>query len=540
MRTLIVCGLSAVAIWGNIAAADDWHYVKVGVYGGTPLSLQKGPDEIPRLLYQDGSSGLTYARYVNGEWQKERVNAAVHNNTYAFLIDRQNEPHIYWCLGYKVYHAKKEGANWVTKDIYTSAQTLSGDYFGAALRPNGNAYVTITSGIGSKFKLLEFDAGDRKVLEQEGPEGWDAFVATDNAGVAHVAYYIVSTPIPMNKYVYYVTWENGTWSARELVYYFGEEFIGDHTGIACDGGGGVYVGINEIYRNPWTHYAHVRKRTGPSRWTGFGASKVLYDFKPDAKNRVHYWCRYFNEPYPRNFSVYYKVDGAQLFNYSAVQRYLDEPVSVLPQADGNPTFVRKGLEQGDNNLYYWYYGTFTGVEDFAARSEAAGVLLGWRPTTAYVGFNLYRGDRGDERAKINGSLITGRPPFRYVDAEVARGITYSYELEAVKASGQRERFGPLEVTFEGSAAKAAFTLGQCRPNPATAAVTIPFSLASASAVELAIYDVAGRRLYCERGSYDAGPQELTVNVAALAPGVYVYRVKAAGGASASRKMVVGR
>jgi hypothetical protein len=71
-------------------------------------------------------------------------------------------------------------------------------------------------------------------------------------------------------------------------------------------------------------------------------------------------------------------------------------------------------------------------------------------------------------------------------------------------------------------------------------VTIPFTLASASAVELTIYDVAGRRVYGETGSYDAGPQELTVDVGALAPGVYVYRMAAAGTASVSRKMVVNR
>jgi hypothetical protein len=536
VRTLIVLGLSAVATLLGIAAADYWHFVNVGTYGGTPLSLQKGPDEIPQLLYQDGSTGLTYARYVNGVWQKEPVNAAVHNKTYAFLIDRQNRPHIYWCSGYKVYHAKKEGANWVTKDIYTSGQELSGDFFGAALRPNGNVYAAISFG---EFKLLEFDAADRKVLEQAGPEGSNAFVATDNGGVAHVAYYYSPSFPPINRYVYYVKWANGKWSAREEVYHFYEEFTGSHNGIACDGGGGVYVGVNEIYWNPYTHYAYVRKRTGPSQWGGFTARKVLYDFKPDAKNRVHYWCYNYNEPLPINFDVRYKVDGSEFFMYAAFQRYLSEPASVLPQSDGNPTFVRKGFEQSDNDLYYWYYGTFVGVEDFAARSGAGGVALSWRPTTVYAGFNLYRrGERG-ERGKINPSLITGRAPFRYVDADVTKGVRYSYELEAAKASGPSEYFGPLEVTFEGSAAKKAFSLGQSRPNPATGAVTIPFTLASASAVELAIYDVAGRRVFRQAGSYEAGPQGFSVNVGALAPGVYVYRMMSAGG-SASRKMVVGR
>lgn len=528
MRTLIVCGLSAVAIWGSIAAADYWHWVEVGTFTGRPLALEKGPDGVPQVLYNGSPYGLTYGRYVNGGWQKEAVGFSVAHNA-SFLVDPTNRPHIYWVSGTKLYHGEKKGATWVRAEVHDfSRQT--GTWFDAAMKKGGNVYVTVDVANENGFRLLEVTPDDRIILNiSHNPGWWANYVAASKDGRAH----IVGNYTYLGECVGYTSWKEGQWTPAEQIDRNTEGGC-DAIGLTCDSTGAPWVALNrgEHYVN--YYWRIVRRVAGPPpRWIHVGRDwNESLDFDLDKNDKYH--CSYYTfKVYGMGNKYDYKSHvkgGNGYWERTGKSAYV-----VLPQNDNKPAFVRTD----GTSLEYWYYGTFTGVNDFAARSVAGGVALSWRPTTSYAGFNLYRGDGQGEPSKLNSSLITGRAPFRYVDADVSKGVTYSYELEAVKASGQSEYFGPLEVTFEGTPAKVPFSLGQSRPNPATAAVTIPFALASASAVEFAIYDVAGRRVFHQTGSYGAGPQELVVDVGALAPGVYVYRFKVEG-RSASRKMVVGR
>jgi hypothetical protein len=180
----------------------------------------------------------------------------------------------------------------------------------------------------------------------------------------------------------------------------------------------------------------------------------------------------------------------------------------------------------------------TGPDAFVARAQDGAIHLSWTESCEdLAGFNLYRDSRaGDGRVKLNAALVTGRPPFAFVDRDVAPGGAYQYWLEVVDLSGARETFGPAEV--ELGSKPAAFALYQNSPNPARGATTFAFSLPQAGPASLAVYDLAGREVWRREGTFPAGPNELDAAFE-LAPGVYVYRLEAAG-AAASKKMVIRR
>lgn len=181
------------------------------------------------------------------------------------------------------------------------------------------------------------------------------------------------------------------------------------------------------------------------------------------------------------------------------------------------------------------------VASFDAEPARAAVELTWKtnPGARLAGFNLYRARKAgaaEERAKLNAELIIGRSPYRYLDGDVEPGERYRYWLEVVALKGAGEVLGPVECGA-GSRVRA-FALEQNYPNPARDVTTIRFSLPAAAEAEVAVYDLAGRRVAATlSAACPEGENEITVNVSDLAPGVYTYRLEA-GGAAAARKMVV--
>ncbi len=188
---------------------------------------------------------------------------------------------------------------------------------------------------------------------------------------------------------------------------------------------------------------------------------------------------------------------------------------------------------------------------FRAAALEDRVRLAWGcESGAYAGFNVYRGtgtgaaDAGRER--LNAELITGRTPFAYEDRDVVAATTYNYWLEVVPTTGKAELFGPAPAT-PGVKTAYAFALEPSYPNPTTTGATIAFSLpvGVSGDYELAIYDLAGRRVRTlDAGAGTPGRHEVVWNLADdagrdVAPGVYVYRLNASNG-SAARRMVVTR
>ncbi|TKJ39983.1 hypothetical protein CEE37_09615 [candidate division LCP-89 bacterium B3_LCP] len=83
-----------------------------------------------------------------------------------------------------------------------------------------------------------------------------------------------------------------------------------------------------------------------------------------------------------------------------------------------------------------------------------------------------------------------------------------------------------------------FSLLGCYPNPFNPTTVLRFQLQDASKVNLAIFDISGRKVVeLINGWRDAGVHEVTFNGSGLASGIYIYQLHA-GGFTASGKMVL--
>ena len=85
---------------------------------------------------------------------------------------------------------------------------------------------------------------------------------------------------------------------------------------------------------------------------------------------------------------------------------------------------------------------------------------------------------------------------------------------------------------------AEFSLSQNYPNPFNPATTIEYSLVQTAEVELAVYDLSGRRLaLLESGLCASGEHQIQFDARELASGVYLYALEVEG-VRAVRRMVI--
>lgn len=88
-------------------------------------------------------------------------------------------------------------------------------------------------------------------------------------------------------------------------------------------------------------------------------------------------------------------------------------------------------------------------------------------------------------------------------------------------------------------AAAPASLLACKPNPVTGAASITFTLEAPCAVNLAVYDLSGRRVATlADGSYAPG-EHAAYWQADVPTGVYIYRLQA-GDKVAVKKVVVAK
>lgn len=106
---------------------------------------------------------------------------------------------------------------------------------------------------------------------------------------------------------------------------------------------------------------------------------------------------------------------------------------------------------------------------------------------------------------------------------------------------------PCNVASVGSApdAKAALSLAPAMPNPTGGRTRVAFTVATAGTVELAVYDLAGRRVrglasgWFVPGGHAVEWDGRDDGGARVAPGVYLIRARGAGDAAARRVVVLG-
>jgi len=225
--------------------------------------------------------------------------------------------------------------------------------------------------------------------------------------------------------------------------------------------------------------------------------------------------------------------GDDLSDYIADDlRYFQYRLTLDANSDNTqtPTFEDITIEWTD----------YSGVEDvdIFATSDDGGVLVGWTIRgDGPVGLHVLREVDG-EIIPLHRDALPGSAA-RWLDRGVEPGVEYRYWLEVTEADGTVSRFGPTEaVRIEPKGM--VLSLSEPYPSPATDVVTIAFTLPEDGSVELAVYDLSGRRVATlVEGDLTAGRHEATWNCGEVPSGVYLYRLETATG-TLSRRTVVAR
>jgi hypothetical protein len=171
------------------------------------------------------------------------------------------------------------------------------------------------------------------------------------------------------------------------------------------------------------------------------------------------------------------------------------------------------------------------VVEFTGTAGEDGVLLTWRleDTAGLAGINLYRGSE-----KLNASALVPETLGRYLDRD-ARGSN-DYYLEMIADDGTTVRYGPVSVSALGEILRT--NLSAAYPNPASAVVSFDLTLPETGTVELAVYDVAGRRVATPAsGELSAGRHTLTWDATGAPAGVYIARLVTGDGTLTTRLVV---
>jgi hypothetical protein len=92
---------------------------------------------------------------------------------------------------------------------------------------------------------------------------------------------------------------------------------------------------------------------------------------------------------------------------------------------------------------------------------------------------------------------------------------------------------------EGPSIPSGFALNQNYPNPFNARTLIAFALSREAYIDLAVYDVLGRRVATVlSGKQPAGEHAVTWDAGDLSSGIYCYRLRTGGGSTTKRMMLL--
>ena len=179
------------------------------------------------------------------------------------------------------------------------------------------------------------------------------------------------------------------------------------------------------------------------------------------------------------------------------------------------------------------------ISSFSARARQGTVQLdaSFRSDLGAERVNVYRGAASGAMIRL-AEATPESDRFQYVDATVAAGATYRYQIGVVDADG--EFVSPVETV---TVPRAATVLEQNHPNPFNPRTTIHFSLSAREQTRLSVYNADGvlvRTLV--DGMRDVGSHAVDWDGrdergASVSSGVYFYRLSA-GKFAESKKMLL--
>jgi hypothetical protein len=174
-------------------------------------------------------------------------------------------------------------------------------------------------------------------------------------------------------------------------------------------------------------------------------------------------------------------------------------------------------------------------------------LIVWsKPEAAEpTGYNIYRSSRLGQYSDnpINDSPVTTT---YYIDEECYLILNNYYVVTAIYDGGIESNFSNeallphliTDIEDDQEALPVEFELLQNYPNPFNPLTTIRFNLPEQAHVNIAIYDILGRRVETlVDGDRTAGYHQVTWNASGFASGIYFYRISA-GDFNQSHKMIM--
>jgi hypothetical protein len=177
--------------------------------------------------------------------------------------------------------------------------------------------------------------------------------------------------------------------------------------------------------------------------------------------------------------------------------------------------------------------------------EDGGVTVSWevRHDGEIEGYSLDRRGDGDETFETlaGPDLLRAGTSDRkeFEDREVRPGGEYEYRLRAHRSDGRVEVLAARSIRVPAGS----MVLAQNEPNPFNPSTTIRYELGEPAVVDLAVYDLAGRRVrtlvsgFRESGVHAAAWDGRGEGGRPTASGVYFYRLRA-GKETLVRKMVL--
>jgi hypothetical protein len=192
----------------------------------------------------------------------------------------------------------------------------------------------------------------------------------------------------------------------------------------------------------------------------------------------------------------------------------------------------------DNNEGNDYVATFTIPDDqvpitlasFAADAVQGVVNVTWVTESETENNHFVLRRNGEILATIDGAgTTTESHTYAFVDRHVETGRVYSYALSDVSYGGVETAHDAITVEILAGAATESFALEAAYPNPFNPQTTVPYSLATDSPVDLAVYNTRGMRVATLfSGEREAGTYESVWHAANMPSGIYLIRMTAEG------------
>ena len=183
------------------------------------------------------------------------------------------------------------------------------------------------------------------------------------------------------------------------------------------------------------------------------------------------------------------------------------------------------------------------LKEFSAQYEDTKVALSWitESETENLGFVVKRAIRyanddlsdyeivssyQEDEALLGAGSTSEQNEYTFYDKNVKPGVNYSYILEDVDYNGTVTAHGPVSIIIPENllVENEDYKLGSNYPNPFNPSFTIPFELMTAMDVNIAMYDITGKRvMLIADGYYEARQYQLRVDASDLNSGIYFVR-----------------